>query len=77
MTHLLNELQTTSSERIIAYRGNHRWVQTCEPVRLDKSEQELQRLREEGVYLITGGLGGIGLVLAEYLAHTVRAKLIL
>ena len=77
ITHLLNELQTTSSERIIAYRGNHRWVQTFEPVRLDKSEQELQRLREEGVYLITGGLGGIGLVLAEYLAHTVRAKLIL
>jgi acyl transferase domain-containing protein/ubiquinone/menaquinone biosynthesis C-methylase UbiE/acyl carrier protein len=77
ITHLLNELQTTSSERIIAYRGNHRWVQTFEPVRLDKSEQGLQRLREEGVYLITGGLGGIGLILAEHLAHTVRAKLIL
>lgn len=77
ITHLLNELQTTSSEQIIAYRGNHRWVQTFEPVRLDKSEQGLQRLREEGVYLITGGLGGIGLILAEHLAHTVRAKLIL
>ena len=35
------------------------------------------RLREGGVYLITGGLGRIGLVLAEYLARTVRAKLIL
>jgi|GEM_PF-516325 len=35
------------------------------------------RLREGGVYLITGGLGGIGLVLAEHLAKTVRAKLIL
>ena len=77
ITHLLNELQTTSPEQIIAYRGNHRWVQTFEPVRLDKSEQGLQRLREEGVYLITGGLGGIGLILAEHLAHTVRAKLIL
>ena len=77
ITHLLNELQTTSSEGIIAYRGHHRWVQTFEPVRLEKSEQGRQRLREEGVYLITGGLGGIGLVLAEYLAHTVRAKLIL
>jgi NAD(P)-dependent dehydrogenase (short-subunit alcohol dehydrogenase family)/acyl carrier protein len=29
------------------------------------------------VYLITGGLGGIGLVLAEYLARVVRAKLVL
>ncbi|HLO48213.1 MAG TPA: SDR family NAD(P)-dependent oxidoreductase, partial [Kamptonema sp.] len=33
--------------------------------------------REGGVYLITGGLGGIGLVLAENLAKTVRAKLVL
>ncbi len=35
------------------------------------------RLRERGVYLITGGLGGIGLVQAEYLARTVRARLVL
>ncbi len=34
-------------------------------------------MREKGVYLITGGLGGVGLVLAEYLAKTVQAKLIL
>jgi NAD(P)-dependent dehydrogenase (short-subunit alcohol dehydrogenase family) len=34
-------------------------------------------LREGGVYLITGGLGGIGLVLAEYLAQSVRARLVL
>ncbi|HEY7219020.1 MAG TPA: SDR family NAD(P)-dependent oxidoreductase, partial [Candidatus Binatia bacterium] len=35
------------------------------------------KLRENGVYLITGGLGNIGLVLAEYLAKTVNAKLVL
>jgi len=35
------------------------------------------RLRSEGVYLVTGGLGGIGLELAEYLARTVKAKLVL
>jgi NAD(P)-dependent dehydrogenase (short-subunit alcohol dehydrogenase family) len=29
------------------------------------------------VYLITGGLGGVGLILAEYLAQTVQARLIL
>jgi polyketide synthase PksJ len=34
-------------------------------------------LTDGGVYLITGGLGGIGLSLAEYLAQTVHAKLIL
>ncbi|MBK7875222.1 MAG: SDR family NAD(P)-dependent oxidoreductase [Planctomycetes bacterium] len=34
-------------------------------------------LREKGVYWITGGLGGIGLVLAEHLARTRRARLVL
>ena len=74
---LLTELRVPISEQLIAYRGNNRWVQTFEPVRLDKSVEETPRLRKEGVYLITGGLGGIGLVLAKHLAKTVRAKLVL
>ena len=35
------------------------------------------RLKPRGIYLITGGLGGIGLALAEYLASRVQAKLVL
>jgi NAD(P)-dependent dehydrogenase (short-subunit alcohol dehydrogenase family) len=35
------------------------------------------RLRHKGIYLITGGLGGIGLALAEHLAETVDARLVL
>ena len=35
------------------------------------------KLRDGGVYLITGGLGGIALELAAYLAKAVRAKLVL
>ena len=34
-------------------------------------------LRDRGVYLITGGLGGIGLELARYLAGSVKARLVL
>ena len=73
---LLVELSTPSDDRMIAYRGHHRWVQTFEPFRLEEVNKT-PRLREGGVYLITGGLGGIGLVLAEHLAKTVAAKLIL
>jgi acyl transferase domain-containing protein/acyl carrier protein len=72
---LLAELRADSKESMIAYRGNHRWVQTFEPVPLEKASQT--RLRQGGVYLITGGMGGMGLVFAEYLAKTVQAKLIL
>ncbi|MHC5744956.1 MAG: type I polyketide synthase [Nostoc sp.] len=74
---LLAELKVPDSEKLIAYRGLNRWVQTFEPVRFDKAKIEKPRLREKGVYLITGGLGDIGLVLAKYLARSVQAKLVL
>jgi polyketide synthase PksN len=34
-------------------------------------------LRQNGVYLITGGLGGLGLIFAEYLAKNFQSKLVL
>jgi len=74
---LLAELIATTSDNVVAYRGEHRQVQTFEAVRLNRAVAGTTRLRSGGVYLVTGGLGGIGLVLAEYLARTVRAKLIL
>jgi len=74
---LLTELTTQSSDQVVAYRGNYRWIQTFEPIRLKKPDKKISRLRKGGVYLITGGLGGIGFVLAEYLARTVKARLIL
>ncbi|MDF5712386.1 MAG: SDR family oxidoreductase [Rhizonema sp. NSF051] len=75
--NLLTEFIAKQTEDIVAYRGHHRWVQKYEAVRLDERIAGKTKLKEEGVYLITGGLGGIGLVLAEYLAKTVQAKLIL
>ncbi|NIM15446.1 MAG: SDR family NAD(P)-dependent oxidoreductase [Candidatus Aminicenantes bacterium] len=74
---LFDELMAESIEPVVAYRGNHRWVQIFEPIRLEKSKDKALSFKQEGVYLITGGLGGIGFRLAEYLAKTVQAKLIL
>jgi len=74
---LLGEFAAETSDSIVAYRHNQRWTQAFEPLKLEKPAAESARLRENGVYLITGGLGGIGLVLAEHLARTVRAKLVL
>ncbi|MBD6618567.1 acyltransferase domain-containing protein [Komarekiella sp. 'clone 1'] len=75
--YLITELTTQQTDNIVAYRGYHRWIQTFETIRLDESTPGKTKLKQRGVYLITGGLGGIGLVLAEYLAKTVQAKLIL
>lgn len=74
---LLTEFTAENSDTFVAYRGGHRWVQTFEEVRLESAAGKKSRLRENGVYLITGGLGGVGLVLARHLARTRRAKLVL
>jgi acyl transferase domain-containing protein len=102
IAQLVNELSTpTSEERVIAYRGRHRWVQTFEPLRIENENegsgltgedsstgggviehkpiqgQLPSRLRERGVYFLTGGTGSIALEIARYLAKTVRARLVL
>lgn len=74
---LLAEFTCERFASAVAYRGNRRWIQTFEPMSLDAPPQAPSLLRTNGVYLITGGLGNIGLTLAEYLARTVQAKLVL
>ncbi|KYF70741.1 SDR family NAD(P)-dependent oxidoreductase [Sorangium cellulosum] len=74
---ILAEARSDAGDTVVAYRGHHRWVPTVEPLPLRPAQGAPPLLREGGVYLITGGLGGIGLWLADYLARTVRARLIL
>jgi acyl transferase domain-containing protein len=74
---LIEELLEARPDAVIAWRDGRRWVQGYEPVSLDRAVDGRMPLRDRGVYLITGGLGGIGLVIAEYLAQAVRARLVL
>ncbi|MCW3816658.1 SDR family NAD(P)-dependent oxidoreductase [Micromonospora sp. DR5-3] len=60
----------------VALRRDRRWVAGYEQVTVD-AEAEPGVLREAGRYLITGGLGGIGITLAEDFARRARAKLVL
>jgi acyl transferase domain-containing protein/acyl carrier protein len=75
--HLLAELASASADSVVAYRGNNRWVQSFEAVPFEVETQSRPRLRFSGVYLITGGLGRVGLTIAEYLAQTLQARLVL
>ncbi|WP_217563203.1 acyltransferase domain-containing protein, partial [Paenibacillus sp. GbtcB18] len=74
---LLSELRAGGADRAVALRGKHRWVQSYEPVKLPEVKGTPARIRTGGVYLITGGLGKIGGILASYLAKTAGAKLVL
>jgi acyl transferase domain-containing protein/thioesterase domain-containing protein/acyl carrier protein len=73
---IVAEQSAPFGESIVALRGSERWVETIEPT--DPGSWPIRRrLRNNGVYLITGGLGGLGLVIAEELARRVQARLVL
>ncbi len=63
----------SGTEPVVALRGTHRWTQDFEPVRLEGGHG----IPDGGVYLITGGLRGIGAAIALHLARTRHAKLVL
>jgi acyl transferase domain-containing protein/thioesterase domain-containing protein/acyl carrier protein len=74
---LIEECMAANIDPVVAYRGNHRWVQVFDPVAFDEPISELPVLREKGVYLVTGGLGGVGKILVEHLVMEVKARLVL
>ena len=77
LNQIISEMSLHTSGEIIAYRGRHRWIRDYQAVKWGIASGIPSCLRHEGVYLITGGLTGIGAVLAEYLVKTVRAKCLL
>jgi polyketide synthase PksJ len=75
--NLLAELLASPAEPVIAYRGFSRWIQSYQPLKLSAGPEVPALLRPKGVYLITGGLGKIGLTIARCLARSVQARLVL
>jgi len=74
---LIHELTSEPFEAVAAYRKGRRWVQHFEVGPLAKVAKP-RLIRDNGVYLITGGLGNIGLVVADSLARSATGlKLIL
>ena len=63
-------------KRNAVYRNGERFAEALEPFNL-ATRTERRKLRHNGVYLITGGFGALGLALAEHLARTFAARLIL
>jgi acyl transferase domain-containing protein/acyl carrier protein len=75
--NLLREILSEAPEPVVALRGNRRWLQRFERTALHVDNNSGCGLREEGVYLVAGGLGNVGLILAEHLFRTKRARLVI
>ncbi len=67
---LASELLVAASadEETVALRNGMRFVKSYHSVQLAKSKEEVVKIKNGGVYLITGGIGGVGMVHAEALA---------
>jgi acyl transferase domain-containing protein/acyl carrier protein len=72
---LLAEVLGDGRDPVVALRGGERRVQVFEKNPLEPTDRPV--FRNQGAYLIVGGLGGIGLILARHLARTARAPLVL
>jgi acyl transferase domain-containing protein len=73
---LIGELTSTAGERAVALRGGRRWVEgfaRLAPAPAGRGDL----LRRGGVYLITGGFGGIGFSIAERLVREFSARVAL
>jgi len=62
---------------ITALRGDYTWTQSYEPLSLGSASDLNPALKNKGVTLITGGLGGLGLTLAGHLATKAQSRLVL
>jgi acyl transferase domain-containing protein/acyl carrier protein len=71
------ELHRDEVEPFIAFRGALRFQPDYDVMPRATTGAMPFRLRPGGVYLITGGLGRVGLAIAQHLSRRVRARLVL
>jgi acyl transferase domain-containing protein len=75
---LLAEINNPLVDPFVSYRGQRRFVEGFKRVALPSNQlNAAKRVRAQGTYLITGGLGRMGLALAKHLAAQVQTNLVL
>jgi natural product biosynthesis luciferase-like monooxygenase protein len=74
---LLSALDGADREDQVAFRAGRRYVARLRRQKKAPKKACPLQVREGGAYLITGGLGGIGLKLADWLVHQGARKLVL
>jgi polyketide synthase PksN len=73
---LLEEFLTEDNLLEIRYDGKRRWGKKVKA--LDEKHDMLDSdLKNNSVYVITGGIGGLGLIVARYVSEKVKARFVL
>lgn len=74
---IFNECSGDKLEVMIRYSGHTRYVQKLTKIGMDSGEKNPITIRDNGVYLITGGMGGLGKIFAQFIAKSAKANIIL
>ncbi len=75
---LLAELCADPADQVVGVRAGQRWVPDYDVLHTGSElDPTGVHIRRGGSYLVTGGLGGIGLAMAERLARDYSARLVL
>ena len=75
---IYNEMMSKSEKINIAYRNGERYVEVFAEIDIkDNIEKNNLAIKDNGVYVITGGTGGIGREVARYISRAVKAIIVL
>ncbi len=74
---LWDDLMAEPGNEIVAYRNGRRWLHGFDKLALPPADNDTIGFKENGTYLITGGLGDLAFVFAQGLAERFRARLVL
>ncbi len=74
---VIREMAGPREAPLVGLRNGRRWVQEFRQLPLDMGAQGPAPFRAGGVYLVTGGTGGVGIELARHLAETAKARIAL
>ena len=77
VSKIVNEIFYTDKEPFVAYRFRERWVQYPEAVTENDKTLSDVGIKRDGVYIITGGFGGMGFAVANDLVLNHHAHVVI
>jgi NADP-dependent 3-hydroxy acid dehydrogenase YdfG len=73
---IIRELRDASRDEEVAYRQGRRLIPMLVDLDLTSECQRTCRIKKGGIYLVTGGLGGVGFHVAQYLLKEHHARVL-
>ncbi|HET6737079.1 type I polyketide synthase, partial [Mycobacterium sp.] len=76
LSTLVTELASSSSDDTVAWRGKRRFVERLSRATLSERTPD-PLVRPDGAYIVTGGLGGLGMVVVHWLVDSGAGRVVL